>query len=115
MGRGKEAVSHFLSRAERGNPSGLDPPQVMLSCGTRIYSLQKLRNTAPKSQTNPKTSPITIETRNNSSGSNSIAKKMNSPGPLGSDSAFLIVQPSALLDATAANSLTPTAAHAGFF
>jgi hypothetical protein len=47
----------------------------MLSCGTRIHSLQKLRNTAPKSQISPKTSPITIETRKNSSGSKSIAKK----------------------------------------
>src|ERR1044071_3344271 len=73
----------------------------------RVYSPKKLRNTHPRSQISPKTTPITTETRNISSGRNSNAKKMNSPGPLESDSVFLIVQPSALIDAAGRAIINP--------
>src|SRR2546421_702237 len=45
------------------------------------------------SQISPKTSPTTIETRKSSSGSKSIAKKMNSPGPLDSGSLLFAILP----------------------
>jgi hypothetical protein len=80
MGGGKEAVSFSLipKRCE-GSSANMD-----------LYSPKQIRKISRSSQTNPKTTPITIETRKNSSHGNSRAKEMNSRGPLGYGSAFSI-------------------------